>query len=547
MGTSGSSRPAEPIAELADGDAVAPPPVPVDEPRDPGPSGALSVAVLWDDGTAIAGAVVRVGRSYVVGARETAEALTNPEGIARLEGVRPGPRSVQVVHDGVAHSRTVTVNPGRTAEAVFEIPLGVTVHGRASRGGSPVAGNILLAELTREIFVTGRLDPEGRFTLEHVPAGEYADRVGQSGVVACIAVPEAEDVWRSFELGVVRVRGVVSDALTREPVPGAVIRITYPKAYRRAVESDEEGRFQILDLPSGTYRASVTAKGHGVTHGVISVPECTPTDWSVFLRPGATIRLCLRDTDGNPVLEPVAISVIAAGRSVTNRADPDEFGILEIHEIPPGDCEIGLSRQLVRTRMVRKRLSVRPGENHFEIVLPGVPITEEQRAKAWVSGQIVDSVGRGIGGATILVAGPVTRMTYTDSKGRFWIGEILEGRYLVRATRRGFAAADERSVPLGKDGRRDLRLVLPRAVPLLLRLRCAGGTPVVGPVRVEYEAGGTRHSHSLEPDPDGHASLERLAPGEYQLRFSSRRFGAVEVPCRVEERELSLDVVLPGR
>ncbi len=66
-------------------------------------------------------------------------------------------------------------------------------------------------------------------------------------------------VHPGFADGVGSIRGVVRDAVTQEPMPYAVVMVLETDF---GVETDEQGRFEIDEVPAGTYRLQAAIIGH---------------------------------------------------------------------------------------------------------------------------------------------------------------------------------------------------------------------------------------------------------------------------------------------
>ena len=98
------------------------------------------------------------------------------------------------------------------------------------------------------------------------------------------------------------------------------------------------------------------------------------------------------------------------------------------------------------------------------LILLAATAARAQDKGATITGIVVDSAMRGIPGADV-VARPGGHRVRSDSAGRFRIGGLDDGTYLVVARKVGFAP-EQWDVKLADDGRVDLRFVLGRRVVL---------------------------------------------------------------------------------
>ncbi len=194
---------------------------------------------------------------------------------------------------GLATRNCLKVAPG---EQVTELKLesGVTVRGRFTQAGQVVAGVAVgLAQVDRTIdkFVgeyTIGTDSEGRFTFNNVaPNFEYwvygkMDSLKKIGAVAAqkLKVGESGSVADAGTLEVkpghrVRGRVVLSDG---EKVPAQTrILLGRENAWdSQLAELDEQGRFELIGVPSETVSISVHLKAYRLSGRNISLDRLNP-------------------------------------------------------------------------------------------------------------------------------------------------------------------------------------------------------------------------------------------------------------------------------
>ena len=72
------------------------------------------------------------------------------------------------------------------------------------------------------------------------------------------------------------------------------------------------------------------------------------------------------------------------------------------------------------------------------------------QAKGGLSGQVIDSFNAAIVGANVIVIAPngIERVTTSNGRGEFTIGDLPAGQYTVRVTALNFAAFELQNIPV---------------------------------------------------------------------------------------------------
>jgi hypothetical protein len=84
-----------------------------------------------------------------------------------------------------------------------------------------------------------------------------------NGVLAQTPVAPPRDRPAQAATGTARIRGRIVAADTGAPLRRAQIRLASPEArLNRTVSTDAEGRFDVTDLPAGSYFLTVTRNGY---------------------------------------------------------------------------------------------------------------------------------------------------------------------------------------------------------------------------------------------------------------------------------------------
>jgi hypothetical protein len=105
---------------------------------------------------------------------------------------------------------------------------------------------------------------------------------------------------------------------------------------------------------------------------------------------------------------------------------------------------------------------LRHGFSALLIVVLSSAIAFAQQARGTLRGVVSDELGAAIVGATVTVtdAAGVEKTAVTNGEGTYTLSGLAPGKYVVRATARGFAVSDETPVNVGAGQRQSLDLTL---------------------------------------------------------------------------------------
>lgn len=461
---------------------------------------------------------------------------------ARLEGLAAGP---------VLHQLTAASDP-----VILRLRPGTEVHVLlvAAACGRPIAGaSVILEEFALREAVTG---PDGiaRFT-----------GVRHSGCFVSVAAPGFASVrrFRSLPVGarapvIIRLEltggapltGIVRSA-EGSPVAGAKVWAMAANRFSSVVGdregeavSDLEGRFEIAALPDGTYfllgRHPEHAPGQA---GPIRVDSVRPTT-GIELRLGAAgvVRGRVVDSDGRPVPHALvsALPPQGSGRLAVRGGLPSyvyEYasreGVFELRGLP--------REQLVLVAATREALSVEVAVDlSTRPLVEGVSLVLMTGGR--IAGQVVDGRGLGVAEVTVTALAETADGTdqrafgqrrfqevMTDGGGGFELTGLVDGTYLLRATRYAGRRPTDGAPIEARTGDRDVRLVLLDDGELRGQVVFADGTH---PPRFEVTLG---WGPALPFEtPDGRFAIEHLTAGTYEVSvsgptFASRQLESVEV------------------
>lgn len=240
----------------------------------------------------------------------TAEVQTDSEGRCLLRGIPPGEAEVQASKPGYAPAWAAQLAvPAESAYQLRLVRAGV-VRGQVLYAGEPVS-EFVLTSMPHNTYDgmehhSFEGEAEGRFELSHLPVGPVTLLAAAPGLARSLPVPVEVDAEQPREVvlelpSAARGSGVVFDALSGEPVEGALVQVwanngpTLVHEWGEPGLSDSAGRFAVEGLPPGEGRVSVVAEGYATayvtSHGVLGapvdlgrIPLDRPRDLEVALR-----------------------------------------------------------------------------------------------------------------------------------------------------------------------------------------------------------------------------------------------------------------------
>jgi len=331
-----------------------------------------------------------------------------------------------------------------------------------------------------------------------------------------------------------RFAGTVVDA-RGEPVHGAEIRVaveTEGSGHQSSfVRSTKEGTFEAFVGEAGTANVSASSPGRlGAVLGPFEIREGLETTGLEFrLAEGLAIDGVVRWSDGRPAAG-VTVKLTTSGE-VFDRFDSDQsektaedgtFRFTGLVEATPyalscRERQPPLAGQSNSERpwWTASRTDVIAGARGLELVLVS---GNELR------GRVVDDLGAAVLGV-VVAAEPTgadvnvrrsVRGRANDDDGTFVLAGVADGDWNVGAARKGEKAASMERVVLPRDSRRELRLVVPRAVTIAGRVLDVDGKPAASARVVAQDPNSSDpfREHDATSGSDGTFRLERLPAGK---------------------------------
>lgn len=353
----------------------------------------------------------------------------------------------------------------------------------------------VLADETYVELARGRTDAAGtaRFTGLR-PGKVHLVVLGaslESTIAAIELVPSEENRIELRVTPAALVRGVVRDANTGTPITGALV--ARDAGWESGVSTDANGRFELGRLKrAGSMRYWVQARGYAPTAGAI--PFGSTEDVDVRLTRGASVGGRVLAANGTPV--PWAKGFLVAGHRDGSSVPAfdlrllaiDEKGCFEVSCLCPGEEYWLLVRAPMHGSVVRALPRIlAEGES---LVLPEVVMPPQST----IAGRVVDSFGQPRAELVVetigvpldtpaLVVGEdhprtpayvTNRIARTDANGRFCVGGLSAGNYLVAVRLPGKSKRLEATVQLDSgEVREGVDFVAEDGLALAGKLVCA--------------------------------------------------------------------------
>ena len=222
--------------------------------------------------TAIEAGYHRADGRFMSG-RVRPRARTDERGRFRLEGLTVGTGMLRARGPGWAdtHLQRVVTN-GETEEVRLTMEFGATVEGTVTdAGGHPVSGaKVEVGRPHDARYLLTRSNDEGRFLLEHVPAGTHtlsASRPDLGRAEEPLRIEDETSVrWDPALVEERSVRGVVIDE-AGVPLSGWTVRVARREGdmlwnWTRPciATTDESGHFRLVGCPAGAFDIDVAAQ-----------------------------------------------------------------------------------------------------------------------------------------------------------------------------------------------------------------------------------------------------------------------------------------------
>ncbi len=489
------------------------------------PSAWVEGRVLLPDGRPAIEAKIEPVRNDPAGPRfsRTPLAWTDGDGRYRLDGLKPGQRSLEANSDGLPRVvRDVELRTGANV-ADFRFTGGQELAGRVlDPAGTPVARAAV--ELLRSgegwtetRAVTGQ---GGEFAFHNVVDGEYRLLATRTGLApsAAVAVKVAGAPVTDLELRLRQGTTITGAVLGVEPaqLPGVRVEANRDRGVELTAAPDAQGRYRLENAHPGRWWVTAEDRVGTSLQREITVAE-GQAEVALDLDFSKGLTLTGRVLVG---AEPLADAYVFASGRAFSKARTDSQGRFALRGLEPGRVELTVSE-------------FRAGLNHRETleittsrdVVIRFPVRR-------VQGRVLDAATKSpVAGVSVVLSrtnapehSVYLRPTVTvDAAGRFEIANVAPGTYRVDGRKAGYAAREQTlTVSEGRDVT-GLEVLLDATEGLTLVVLGLDGRPVNGDVSVAV-LDGTGHSVAggrLSTGEGGRLRIEGVPPGTWTVLASA--------------------------
>jgi protocatechuate 3,4-dioxygenase beta subunit/5-hydroxyisourate hydrolase-like protein (transthyretin family) len=418
------------------------------------PAASVEGRVLSPDGRPVPGAEVTVVQSDSVTGFGFSGlyAQTDGDGRYNLEGVPPGPRTLEARANGYRRAvRDLEVTAGAANTADLTLERGFEVSGRViDEAGNPVA-SAQLTMIAGSDFFSGALSnlsgadgsfhfagvQEGTFRLMARKAGYAANSQGDTVTVAGASVNGVEVKLTAGGTISGRLSGLEFSQLSR-------VRIT-ANGFRPG-QVDPDGAYTIPNMPPGEWQVEATvpdtslhAEGH-----VTLEPGMVEAKLDLQFGKGFTLTgIVLRN--GAP-LAGAGLRLERTGTVSTYQAASDHQGAFRFGGLDAGNYQLTVN---TATGAQHKEPVEISGDREVQIDLKSASLT----------GRVIDAADSSpVTGAEVTLEAVDDResrfhemTTNTDSRGAFRVAEVADGTWKLRASHEGYAPAEKEVQIAGAD------------------------------------------------------------------------------------------------
>ena len=482
--------------------------------------------------------------------------------------VSPGKWTVTATAEGYSPASIgdVEVAPGETKDGlVLELRRGARVEGTVvdDETGAPIpAADVSwvsagTSNVTRypggAILISSgegqtSTDAEGRFELTGlaenekitITAEEYAHTPASAGVTtggdARVSIRMTAGGSIQGTLAGADGRGVGGGTVDLQPLGGD------PTGASESA-TDAAGGFLFEHLKPGTYRLTGSlATRRSLPQEVTVAPGQSPSGVTLSLSGGAAIA---GKVTGLSAADLAAVRIHATGaEGFGGFTTPDESGGYEIDGAPPGEVSVTAFVAGLESRSVTRSAEIAEDATRIEVdldfprggTLSGtVTRGGEPQSQVWISVQPATPGTSATGG----------RGT-SDESGRYSIGGLEDGDYVVRATTLASGASAPHEEPVTVSGDTTLDIDLPTLSITGVVVEEGSNDPVSG-AKVTADSGASPSAFAIPrstTDSSGRFELDGLASGDLQLTVSKTGWQAKTQPVSLGDANADVTIGL---
>lgn len=514
------------------------------------PGGTVEGRVLSPEGRPVPNAQVSVAETASQGMMvfSSVQTKTDGDGRYRLDGVPPGPRTLEATAEGYRRGvRDVEVT-AETRTVDFELERGLEVAGRVvDDAGNPIPSVQVVLTAGRNFFdalraITGadggfRISgvQDGTYNLTAIKDGYAADFQGHTVAVAGASIGGLEIKLSAGASITGRITGVEFSQLAR-------VRV-WANWEGNSGRVDPDGVYRISNLRPGTWRVAAEVPGTPLhAEGQVTIEPGNP-EARLDLQLGQGYELTgLVLRNGQP-LAGATVGLHRPGTLSEQNAKTDHQGSFRFGGLESGAYDLAVSTP--------------NGAQHRESVeISGDREIRVELRTASLTGRVVDAADSSpLSGVQVSLAplapedgrAPFFPEVTTDARGTFRLLEVGDGAWKVKASREGYAPGEREiqvdgSADGGENQEVEIRLS-PTAGLTVEAVLASGQRPDRVQVTVIGGDGRVVSSGSYPLGEEGRARISNVPPGSWQLLVESNQSAAATVAATVPGPVLH--VVLP--
>lgn len=550
------------------------------------PESTITGVVRSSSGALVAGAEVTVDDSSDIFAGGFAFDISDEHGNFRLSRLPPGRYKPMVsgAH-GVGSAReSVVLGLGQAIEGIeIRLRAATTVAGTvlvAGPNGATPCTHASVALTNAGIDLQGYGDSNGLVQFANVQNSSYDVEVRCRGYqsLKLLAPLVVEDHDQTGLQWTIPMGGVIEGSVRTElegPVAGAVVCIDAKSQGSKSLvgtcgETDRDGQYRLRGIAAGRYSMTVTSKAAPIflVPEALEVAQAGVLHHDVVLVAGGNLRTTVVDENGVPMRGVrISLSMLRGSRyrPVSNNLlmPTGADGSVQHHGLAAGDYHV-VARGDELNRLLKPGTTEVDPQGEKVVLKAGV--TTDVRlvvaaSKGVIHGAVVSATGAAIVDGYVVVAREpdVTdglpndalasvrqafRMpTATDVDGKFTVGNLINGRYTLRAYRKGGGEAILAHVAVGST----VRVPLPAAGSVAGQVRSATGA-IVHAFAISILDQDTLFAVDEEfATSDGAFTIRDLPPGTFQITVVANSGRATQqITIKAGELKTGIALVLDG-
>ncbi|WP_028596783.1 carboxypeptidase regulatory-like domain-containing protein [Paenibacillus assamensis] len=496
----------------------------------PNPGSLSGLVTDADTGLPIPGTLVEIlGANRLV----FATTVTDANGAYAVAGLAAGNDRVRFTATNYGVQLLgVTVSPGSDMQLNTQLqanPGALTGTVTDSLGEALAGISIRIVNSLGLTLATANTDASGNFAIDFIlPPGTYSvsfsgqgyasqtiGAIVQSGLstpVSAILSPLAGSI-----------QGVITDAISTQPLPDASVRILLNDLLVFSTTTDSSGAYFISNVGPGNYQTAFSTTGYGTaTLGAIVLPHQIATASAALQPLVGSVSGIITDSFGNPI--PSAVITVRSntgGGPVITRVISNINGSYSVPSLSPGTYVIAVTADGYQNGLCSVTV-IADTNTECSITLQSQP--------GFISGQIISIQNQlPISGAAVEIRlsdqnGTVVSTLYTDANGNFLSPGLLPATYTIAVTADGFQIDGANVV------------VLPNATtPITIGLNPDPGSvtgsvfdnqtnsPLAGALVKVVNANGFRLSVTVT-DSNGQFTFSSLTPDQYTVTASTDNY-----------------------